>query len=791
MNVHRSASNDNNNINNLVSVSAAPPATITGTLAFHDATPGSKAEIRSSLESTYSHGGTSDVPLAEFLKRPVLLDTYPWTLGPNFNRVINPWTLFLNHTNIRKRLENYRYVRGHLKIRVVVTGNPLLYGQVLIAYEPWANRSVFTDYGSTLGKVHKGVLSQMPHIVLDATTSQGGEMTLPFFSPYNWLDLTAEGMSDDMGKLYATNITTLNHATATSGSMEYQIYAWMEDAEITVPTHADYGTESYQGGDEFHSGLISKPASAISRVAGVLAKVPIFRPYALATQVAADTTAGVASAFGYSRPTVIDNITPTREYEAGSFASTNAHEAVNRLSLDTKGQLTVDSRTVGLDGQDEMSLKHILTRETLQNAFYWNEAKVAGDRLFSLRVTPTYHSLDTTSVPSRNLIPPCTAVASMFRFWRGTMVYRFTIVASAFHRGKLRITYEPTSSLTVGSVSSAYNRIIDLAETRDFEIPVHWHQPTPWQQVKLSSIGDATDKHYSDATLPAVSGAENYFNGVLTVSVLTPLTSPDPTLAQSVTILYRVRGGEDLEFADPVADELPFTYRSTDITETPQGSTDEELDGAPDLPPGSAQEIAPSMGQPGDETDYLAHVFHGESVASIRSFLRRYRRTSRTLHTDTITNMPLVNYPVRDSVAVDYMSILEFVMGWYVGWRGSTRLKTTCGRGEGGVFISRAKRGQPATYNGHAGAHYNRGTAEVENPYHSYRRFSFCRTSPGWANNTEGIGADPNYDAFQIDKTFASSTDTNVSLIRSVQLMATGEDFSLFFFLGIPPVYAI
>lgn len=785
-----SCGTEQNNLN-IVDLTTVAPTMQQATMSFHDASPGHGSSIVSKFEETYSHGSTSDVPLGEFLKRPVLISNLSWDTGSNFNFILDPWLDYFATPEISKKVEGYRFLRGNLNVRFVVTGNPFLFGRIIAAYEPLARRSVWKSsgaYGNELQRVYKTVLSQMPHVYLDASTSQGGEMVLPFFSPYNWLDLSSFTSLLDMGTIRMTNLTPLQHANAPVGKCQVLIYAWMDDAELCVPTASAPRTEIYQGNetDEFSSGVISKPASAVARAAGMLAKIPVFEPFALPTEMAATAVGAAASHFGFSRPPILDNIQPVREKFYGNLSNTNTHEMCERLSLDAKGQLTLDSRTVGLDGTDEMALSHILSRETLLNSVTWDESNVVGDRIWSFRVGPTYHSLDTTSTPSRNGLPPCTAVASMFRQWRGTMVYRFSVCASALHRGKIRVSYEPTPITNIGQSDEVYSRIVDLAETRDFEIPVHWHQPTPWQKVKMSSLGDASDTHYYSGSPVATSQAVQHFNGLITLTVLTPLTSPDPSLSQPIHLLFYVKGGPDLEFADPVGQDLQFSLMSSNIAEEPQGRT--ELDDAADnddAPP-EANNALPAIGDhPGTLTDPLAHVFHGESVTSLRAYLKRYRR-QKAAFTDEVPQVPAgLRSNVRGEVTAFYMGQKEFIMSWYVGWRGSTRFKVGTVNGVRPIFTERVYRPQNTfDMNGHSGLSANLYSNEVEVPFHSYKRFALTRTSPSWASDTNIDTLDPNNSAI-----LSGGSSSQGAEFYSVDLSATGEDFSLFFFLGIPPVF--
>lgn len=759
-------------------------------MAFSDGTPGPSSSIISPLEQTYGYGQTSDVPLSDFLKRPVQIYSGEWTTGSILNFVIQPWKLFLDTPAIRNRVEGYRFVRGHLNIRIVVTGNPFLFGRVLVGYEPWATRSVWylSGMGTPAQRVYKCVVSQMPHIEMDFSTSQGGEMVLPFFSPYNWLDVTAENMTRDMGSLHFTNLTTLQHANAESGTGNFVVFAWMSDAELCVPTISDYNEENYQGeGDEFSSnGLISKPASAVARAAGALAKIPVFRPYALPTEMAASAIAGAAAVFGFSRPQVVDNLCQVREKTGGELATTNTHEVIGRLALDAKSQLTVDPRTVGLDGTDEMSFRYITSREALVSSFFWNEADTPGERIWANAVTPMYHCLDNSVTPARSGIPPCTAVGALFRNWRGTMVYRFSIVASAMHRGKLRISYEPNANVVAGPTHSVYSRIIDLAETRDFEIPIHWHQPTPWQKVVASTVGSIDERHYNDSTPSLPTYASQSFNGYLSVTVLTPLTSPDPSLGNSIAILWYPRGGDDLEFANPTSTPVPWSYRSSDDQELPQGEVDDIANGVPEKPIDTAHDTLDPIGtMAGTLTDPLTHVFFGESVVSLRAFAKRYR-APRSSHPNIadIVRPNHIEAGVRADVATNFMPFLEYVMPWYVGWRGSMRFRQFGVTHGNFVVAERGYQAESYLNNGYAGSYANTSVAEVEIPFYSYKRFELTRNGPTWSLNPDSDSVAPNQACARFQQ-YVTTTATGIVPL----FQAAGDDFSLFFFLGIPPVF--
>lgn len=745
------------------------------------------SHVISEFDDTYAHGESLDVPLGDFLRRPVRLTTQTWDVGAGLNFTIDPWSTFLLDDRVRRRLEGFKHVRGHLRIRAVVTGNPFQYGRAILAYEPWGQVSNF-GIGNVNQRCAQMLLSQQPHIYIDASTSQGGEMTLPFFSPYNWIDLT-NALGTDMGILRLVDFTPLSSINGFAGSTTISLYAWMDDAVICTPTSADYSAVTYQG--EMGEQLVSKPASAVAKAAGLLSRIPLIRPYAIATEMAATTIGNIASIFGYSRPQVGTNLSKYKTFDAGELSTTNTHEAVARLALDAKGQLTIDPRTVGLNGIDEMSIPYVVSREALIASPSWEQTDLQGTSIFSMGVSPVYHVIDTTSTPVKNTVPPCTGVSLMFERWRGEMIYRFSIVASNVHRGKLLVQYDPVRQSSNIPTNEVYSRVIDIAETRDFEIPVKWHATTSWLRTWVPSFGDTTDRGF--ANNGNYTPNPIWHNGSISISVLTPLTSPDTTGSTEVRILVFPRGGHDLEFAAP-SDFAGrnITLRSTDTNESPQGANHGEEAEEGTAPPHAVEQKDPMGTQTTPVNDHTNEVFFGESVVSLRSFLRRYRAQAddglnNLVAAGTAGSTPL-RVPVREPVYSDLtVPLREWILSAYVGWRGSIRQK----------FIPRTRglafacaRGYNFTTNSallrpDRGGFVNADALETEIPYYNSKRFSLTRQAPHWATATNLDSVDPNNSA-TLYNALNGSADT-----VGYTFSATGEDFATFFFLGFPPVFRI
>lgn len=451
-------------------------------------------------------------------------------------------------------------------------------------------------------------LSQLPRTYLYPSASQGSSMLLPFVYHRQWLDITSSTDVRNMGSIIFTVLDSLKTASTSNSNITIQVYAWMEDIQLSGPTCS----LSLQSGskDEYGKGLVSTTASAIASATNSLKNAPLIGPYATATSIISSATATVAKAFGYTNVPVIDDVHSLKPTPFPHLSSTDIGTSIEKLTLDSKNELTIDPQVCGADFGDELQISNIVCRESYYTKFTWSTARSSNDLLFNIRVTPA--NLATTSGVGQTILngTPTWLVAKMFNNWTGDMEYRFKIICSQYHRGRLRFSWDPNGpiSTTSETTTEVYTKIVDIAESTDIVIRIPYMQDTAYL-----FCGDANVQPFS--TL-AVTKAPFYENGVLTVRVLTELSAP--TSSADVTVLCFSRGTDNLEFANPkVIDNTntisPFTVQSGLLA---YDNEDEDI---------SSIAMQPSVTPPQNNLIYM-----GESIKSLRTLLRRaqYIRTA-------------------------------------------------------------------------------------------------------------------------------------------------------------------
>ena len=155
----------------------------------------------------------------------------------------------------------------------------------------------------------------------------------------------------------------------------------------------------------------------------------------------------------------------------------------------------------------------------------------------------------------------------MFEYWRGSIIFRFKVVRSQYHRGRINICWDVgATSLTatpeVGD-SSTFNVVLDLDESDEVEVKIPYTKAKQFLRSILNYSELPTAKIWDNSTTPALI-VNGEYNGVISVRVMNRLTAPEAT--SDVDLLVFVRGGEDLTLAGPIDIQPSWTHSAIENT---------------------------------------------------------------------------------------------------------------------------------------------------------------------------------------------------------------------------------
>jgi hypothetical protein len=226
-----------------------------------------------------------------------------------------------------------------------------------------------------------------------------------------------------------------------------------------------------------------------------------------------------------------------------SLAVTTVPDGVAKLSVDDKQELSIDPRIAGLGSEDPLDIRSIAKRESYLTSFTWAIGTAPETLLWNARVDPVTWAENGS--PTAFYLPACAMAALPFEYWTGTMNFRFQIVASSFHKGRLKIVYDP-QFLATNEYNTNYLEVIDIADKTDFTISIANGQSRTYLNHHLPG-SDSVTQMYS--TTPYASVEEG--NGVVGVYVVNELTTPNSTVNNDIEINVYVSMGDDFEVAQP------------------------------------------------------------------------------------------------------------------------------------------------------------------------------------------------------------------------------------------------
>lgn len=524
------------------------------TVKFTSDAPAMTAVLPQRADLTSLSKAPESALLENFLRRPVNIHTFTWTdATTSFH--IDPWAMFLNTLTVVDKISFYRYLRMTLRLEVQINGTPFHFGRILCSYEP-------TNFNRNSTDGNFSQHSALPHVMLDPSANTVGKLDAPFIHPSLWIDTETQ---------YGAGVGVLNFDIlaplavfegGTPAPVTVQVYAWAEDLELSFPTQrlpetfieqakkskGPNGGRTNGGSDEYeakpNTGLISAPAAAIANVAGRLKDVPMIGKFATATEIGAGAIASVASLFGWSRPKDITAECKYVQNVTGPMAVVDAAVPASSLTVNTKSELTVDPTVIGLgSSEDEMAVSAIACKWAIAEVLEWNRTEQPDAPIRRQGIGPGMF-VEIPQFPSAQptQMTPLAFASLPFFNWTGSIEVKIQVVASRYHRGRLRFQWTAGETLTQ-DIQKGYNHVVDISDSQEFHLKLPYVGTSGYKEVSKWSNGGFTHPNYND----------RYTTGVLSIVVQNELVCPTD---EPVQLIIWVRGGSDIAFVNPDFDDV-------------------------------------------------------------------------------------------------------------------------------------------------------------------------------------------------------------------------------------------
>jgi len=471
--------------------------------------------------------------LAETVLRPSLVDTITWATSDAPGSVLAtyelPRDLIVNQLNDAP-FSTFKYWRGDISLSFQVNASPMHQGIVKAVFIP------LTYSTSALQRLNPLDISINEHVSLYANTSSPANLTIPYLSPLNYLDVRIPGdeLASSLGTLYFVVWNQLEAATNSSLIATISVMASLPNSEFKVPRLKPYTRLSKQVPRvkfeaQFFGGLKSLitpltdiAASGISSVTGGL----------IPKKFISDGIDIVRGLTGLDKPSNYMVSAPTSHVSVGRLNNAVGEVYLDKLTPFPAEVAALNSSDIS-SRADEMSFAYLLTKSSYLGSFTVSTAQVPGDVLAYFPVNPIC-----TDIGKLTYQPTLLGYVSMpFQFWQGSLKFKFEVSATSLQTTKLFVAFNPgvftpQTTLDIQTISAQYGRTIDIAQgSNSFEFEVPYIAPTPFLEVPHSN-----DTTQGVTTLNSV--------GMLHVVVLNRLVCPN-NVPTSIAVNVYISGGDN------------------------------------------------------------------------------------------------------------------------------------------------------------------------------------------------------------------------------------------------------
>jgi hypothetical protein len=487
---------------------------------------------------------TRDHSIKDILSREYYLGTVTWHRtdepGAELYSLQFPQRLIEGVPTIREKLNGFTYLRSDVRLRVEINSQPFQQGRLIGVFFPGLSDRAFIRNLTHLTGYHSNEV--------DIQTSQELALTIPFVAPVSHVNLCK-----NWGTVGSIAIFVYGQLAGGTTDVEIAIWASLVNPDPQVPTAAPLYNPSpmnvkSQGlGKEraAAAGPITRVARTVAGVSKVASLIPGISAAAGVVNTVSSFAADLASTFGWSKPIQEMPSQVMQQNPARYFNNFNGVDNSKVLALDQENAVEQYSGLFG-SGVDEMSIQYITQTPNFFRSVPWRTVNEAGQYLTTIPIHPGYYGVPDVEGTQIYWNPThLSYVTSVFKRWRGDLLFRFKLVKTKFHSGRIRVSYVPQLDTNYGTfpeldLNRAYSMVVDIRNRSEFDFEVPFVYPQPWADCSdISNVRTNDSEFHLGMT------------GFLVVDVINKLVAPTGLVSPTVDILIEVCAGKNFELSVP------------------------------------------------------------------------------------------------------------------------------------------------------------------------------------------------------------------------------------------------
>jgi len=531
--------------------------------------------VGTSVKSSFIKADPAYQDLLDYLARPRIINSGSAnTVRTNILNVnLNRTNLLIWFPNLLNRLAGVYGIRFTTKFTFMTASNPFQAAVFVNSFQYGTDTSNTVVYPRFLNSAY---VTNLPHVKHDLVETTMSILDVPFLYPQDFMPLytgtNTDGPTNGSIGIFAINQLMPYRVLAGSNSPTWKLMVSLHDVELvgSMPLAANAlllqsGLDNKLKAKTKNSATLAEERSVkgsdIARKAATVIRtvspyVPFLGSIGAVTANILDVGANVAKAFGYAKPGIQE--APSRVWRNNHIGDANVDmdSASYVLAPFQSNRLAVDALAGGTE-VDEMAIMYVIGKYGQCFLGTMTTTDLPGTAIYGSQICPTNFWFRTNAGrPGGNLPLPAGSTATtntiacsplcysatFFRYWRGTLKFKFTFCKTKFHGGRVLAAYVPTYNdagasgilgstiLTVETTSGfpqpfSYSQVFDLRDASSFEFEVPYVAPAPFTNVL-------------DAT------------GSISLVVLDTLITTGET-ASTIDFLVEVKAEEDFQFACP------------------------------------------------------------------------------------------------------------------------------------------------------------------------------------------------------------------------------------------------
>lgn len=600
---------------------------------------------------------------AKQLSKPVVISRQNWTSSQANGVLIAafdfPDILRTIDTIHQETLRMYAFFKFNWVLKFQINGTKFHSGQLICSWDPFALHD--DDPTSVVRPLSRPAATGLPHVLLNASTNEPVEITIPFVHPKNFLSTNSPNF-DTLGRFRINVLNQLRSAEGSSDTLHLTVWLFAQSPSVHVPIYrhdllppaiAEPSMEAIGNfvdsllGDDF-----SKLRKTTTKTVGNLAS----GNWGQAMRNGGKAVGHLADFLNLDYPVrLIMNLTQINPI--GPMAVGRGVDSSYSLRLDPSGSQVIDNDRKG-NSVEECDVDFIKKAPMLFTTVPWTDARVTGTRLLYFPVTPNICDFSSEGNYRVNYNTYLSYLSCIYQYWRGTLNYRFEFVSTQFHTGRLLVAFIPNAfseSPTIEQAFSCPNVVIDLQQNSTVTFTVPFTSQTPYKNCEW----------HGNKNLSIV--------GYVYVYVLNQLVRPS-NVADTIEFNVYISAEDDFEFAVP----QPFTLNlRTVIQESTAEPSMQDIDRMQTRTGESQQttQLSLAFGEPRIPRSNL----FGEQFPLL-DLLKRYARMRRINVGESLTNQAFNNYPTYlrdpDSPNANFAATpVAYISMMFAAWYGSLRYK--------------------------------------------------------------------------------------------------------------------